>query len=300
VNAKAAMMEAEAGAARTRVSAYLELTKPRVVAMVLVTTIAGFYLGGRGAFDFIVAFNLIIGTALAAGGTLALNQYMERDTDALMRRTQHRPLPDGRLRPAEALIFGCVASGLGFVYLIAATNLLCAAVTAAITAVYLLAYTPLKRRSWLCDVIGAIPGALPPIAGWAAARGSISAEPLVMFGIMFLWQLPHTFAVARLYREDYARSGIHLLPGDRSWGNPSDPVVIGASLGLLALGVAPWMMGFAGAAYGMIAALGSVAMLGFGVAMVRAPGRAQAARRLLFASLIYLPIVLLMMVIDKV
>jgi protoheme IX farnesyltransferase len=300
VNAKAATMEAEAGAIRARLSAFIELTKPRVVAMVLVTTLAGFYLGGTSGFDFFLAFNLIVGTALAAGGTLALNQYMERETDALMHRTQHRPLPDGRLRPIEALVFGCAASAVGFAYLIAATNLLCAAITAAITAIYLLAYTPLKRRSWLCDVIGAIPGALPPVAGWAAARGNIAAEPLAMFGIMFLWQLPHTFAVARLYREDYARAGIHLLPEDRSWGNPSDPVVIGASAGLLAISILPWTMGAAGALYGAIAAIGGAAMLLYGVAMVRAPGRAQAARRLLFASLVYLPIVLLMMVIDKI
>lgn len=300
MNAKVAIIEAEGGAVRARISAFIELTKPRVVAMVLVTTLAGFYLGGTGGFDFLLAFNLIVGTALAAGGTLALNQYMERETDALMHRTQHRPLPDGRLRPIEALVFGCAASAVGFAYLIAATNLLCAAITAAITAIYLLAYTPLKRRSWLCDVIGAIPGALPPVAGWAAARGSVAAEPLVMFGIMFLWQLPHTFAVARLYREDYARAGIHLLPADRSWGNPSDPVVIGASAGLLVLSILPWMMGTAGVVYGAIAAIGGAAMLLFGIAMVRAPGRAQAARRLLFASLIYLPIVLLMMVIDKI
>ncbi|MHB8382284.1 MAG: heme o synthase [Candidatus Binataceae bacterium] len=300
MNAKAVMMETEAGAVRARVSAFIELTKPRVVAMVLVTTLAGFYLSGRGGFDFILAFNLIVGTALAAGGTLALNQYIERDTDALMHRTQHRPLPDGRLRPTEALVFGCAVSVLGFVYLIAATNLLCAGVTAAITVVYLLAYTPLKRRSWLCDVIGAIPGALPPVAGWAAARGNLAAEPWIMFGIMFLWQLPHTFAVARLYREDYARAGIHLLPADRSWGNPSDPVVIGASVGLFVLSILPWMMGTAGVLYGAIAATGGAAMLLLSVAMVRAPGRAQAARRLLFASLIYLPVALLMMVIDKV
>lgn len=300
MNAKVAIIEAEGGAVRARISAFIELTKPRVVAMVLVTTLAGFYLGGTGGFDFLLAFNLIVGTALAAGGTLALNQYMERETDALMHRTQHRPLPDGRLRPIEALVFGCAAGAIGFAYLIAATNLLCASITAAITAIYLLAYTPLKRRSWLCDVIGAIPGALPPVAGWAAARGSVAAEPLVMFGIMFLWQLPHTFAVARLYREDYARAGIHLLPADRSWGNPSDPVVIGASAGLLVLSILPWMMGTAGVVYGAIAAIGGAAMLLFGIAMVRAPGRAQAARRLLFASLIYLPIVLLMMVIDKI
>ncbi|HUY28661.1 MAG TPA: heme o synthase [Candidatus Binataceae bacterium] len=299
MNAKAAILEAEAGATRARLAAYLELTKPRVVAMVLVTTLAGFYLGGRGGFDFMLAFNLIVGTALAAGGTLALNQYMEADIDALMRRTQHRPLPDGRLRPVEALVFGCAAAGTGFAYLLLATDPLCTAVTAAITAIYLLAYTPLKRRTWLCDVIGAIPGALPPLAGWAAARGNIAAEPLVMVGIMFLWQLPHTFAVARLYREDYARAGIHLLPEDRSWGNPADPVMIGASAGLIAISIAPWMMGFAGAPYGVVAAILGLAMLAFALAMIRAPGRAQAARRLLFASLIYLPIVLLMMVIDK-
>jgi protoheme IX farnesyltransferase len=300
VNAKSVVLEAEAGAARARLSAYLELTKPRVVTMVLVTTLAGFYLGGRGGFDFFLAFNLIVGTAMAAGGTLALNQYIERATDALMRRTQNRPLPDGRLRPGEALAFGCVVSAAGFVYLLAAVGPLCAGVTAAITAVYLLAYTPLKRRTWLCDIVGAIPGGLPPVAGWAAARGSIAAEPMVMFGIMFLWQLPHTFAVARLYREDYARAGIHLLPEDGRWGNPSDTVVLGASLCLLAISIAPWLMGFAGAAYAAVAAIGGVAMLWFAITMVRAPGRAQAARRLLFASLVYLPIVLLMMVIDRI
>ncbi len=300
MNVKAALLENEAGAARARVSAFLELTKPRVVTMVLVTTLAGFYLGGRGGFDFSLAFNLILGTAMAAGGTLALNQYMERATDALMRRTQHRPLPDGRLRPGEALAFGCVASGAGLAYLLMATGPLCAGVTAAITIVYLLAYTPLKRITWLCDVVGAIPGALPPVAGWVAARGSFAAEPAVMFGIMFLWQLPHTFAVARLYREDYARAGIHLLPEDGRWGNPSDGVVLSASVCLLAISIAPWLMGFAGAAYGAAAVLGGVAMIWFAVAMVRAPGSAQAARRLLFASLVYLPIVLLMMVIDAI
>jgi protoheme IX farnesyltransferase len=295
----AATMSSETLAARGKMSAYFELTKARVVSMVLVTTLAGFYLAAPGGLDLAIAINLLIGTALAAAGTLALNQYVERDTDALMLRTQHRPVPDGRLRPVEALVFGLAATGAGLIYLALATNWLCTAVTAAITIVYLFAYTPLKRVTWACDIVGAIPGALPPVAGWAAVRGSISAQPMVMFAIMFLWQLPHTFAVARLYRSDYARAGIKLLPDDARWGNPSDIVVIVASIALIAVGIAPTLMGAAGVPYLAVAAVLGVAMLGFGIAMVRAPLRPQPARRLLFASLVYLPIVLLMMVVDK-
>ncbi len=300
MNARAAAIASEVSAARGRVSDYIELTKPRVVLMVLVTTLAGYFLGNRGGFDVALAMNLVIGTALAAGGTLALNQYIERDTDALMQRTRHRPLPDGRMRPVEALVFGTAASAAGLFYLAATTNWLCTAVTAAITVVYLFAYTPLKRISWMCDVVGAIPGALPPVAGWAAARGAFALEPWLIFAIMFLWQLPHTFAVARLYRADYARAGIHLLPADRPHGgNPSDPVVIAASLGLIVVGIAPVWLGYAGIADGIVAAALGAALFGFGCAMVRAPGRAQAARRLLFASIVYLPIVLLAMVLDR-
>ncbi len=212
VNAKVATAESALTLPRGRVSDYFELTKPRVVLMVLVTTLAGFYLGGRTGFDVTLALNLLAGTALAAGGTLALNQYVERDTDAMMDRTRHRPLPDMRMRPAEALVFGVGATAAGLVYLTLATNLLCAAVIAAITIVYLGAYTPLKRYTWMCNVVGAVPGALPPVAGWVAARGGLGLEPMVLFAIMFLWQLPHTFAVARLFRVDYARAGIRLLP----------------------------------------------------------------------------------------
>jgi len=212
LSAKVAIAESALTLPHGRLSDYFELTKPRVVLMVLVTTLAGFYLGGRTGFDVTLALNLLAGTALAAGGTLALNQYVERDTDAMMDRTRHRPLPDMRMRPAEALTFGVIATAGGLVYLVLATNILCAAVTAAITIVYLGAYTPLKRYTWMCNLVGAIPGALPPVAGWAAARGGLSWEPAVLFAIMFLWQLPHTFAVARLYRTDYARAGIHLLP----------------------------------------------------------------------------------------
>ncbi|HWJ40661.1 MAG TPA: protoheme IX farnesyltransferase, partial [Candidatus Limnocylindrales bacterium] len=228
-------------------------------------------------------------------------QYVERDTDAMMDRTRHRPLPDMRMRPTEALVFGVIATTAGLVYLALATNLPCAGVTAAIAIVYLGAYTPLKRYTWMCNIIGAIPGALPPVAGWAAARGGLSWEPIILFAIMFLWQLPHTFAVARLYRTDYARAGIHLLPQDNSrGGNASNPIVIAGSLGLIAVGVIPTMLGFAGIPYMVVAVALGVWMLAFGVAMVRAPGNSKAARRLLLASLVYLPIVLLVLVLDRV
>ena len=300
MNARPAMVETRIDAARMRIGEYLELTKPRVTAMVLVTTLAGYYLGAAGAFEGIVALNLLIGTALASGGTLALNQWMERDTDAMMDRTRNRPLPDMRMRPAEALVFGVVATVAGLVYLTLATNLLCAAVTTAITIVYLGVYTPLKRYTWMCNIVGAIPGALPPVAGWAAARGGLSWEPIVLFAIMFLWQLPHTIAVARLYRTDYARAGIHLLPQDNSrGGNASNPIVIAGSLGLIAVGIIPTMLGYAGLSYMVIASAMGVWMLAFGVTMVRSPGDSKAARRLLLASIVYLPIVLLVLVLDR-
>jgi protoheme IX farnesyltransferase len=205
------------------------------------------------------------------------------------------------MRPAEALMFGIGATAAGFVYLALATNIVCAAVTAAITLIYLGAYTPLKRYTWMCNVIGAVPGALPPVAGWAAARGGAGWEPMVLFAIMFLWQLPHTFAVARLYRTDYARAGIHLLPQDSSrGGNRSNPIVIAASIGLIAVGIIPTILGFAGTPYMLVGCALGLWMLMFGVAMVRSPGNSKAARRLLLASLVYLPIVLLALVLDRV
>ena len=300
MNVKVAAAEPALTLPRGSVSDYFELTKPRVVLMVLVTTLAGFYLGGRAGFEVSLALNLLAGTALAAGGTLALNQYVERDTDAMMDRTRHRPLPDMRMRPAEALLFGVSATAAGLVYLMLATNLLCAAVIASITIIYLGAYTPLKRYTWMCNVVGAVSGALPPVAGWVAARGGFGLEPIVLFAIMFLWQLPHTFAVARLFRTDYARAGIRLLPQDTArGGNPSNPVVIGASLGLIAMGIVPTMLGFAGIPYLVIASALGAGMLMFGFAMVRSPASLRAARRLLFASLVYLPIVLLVLVLDR-
>ncbi len=300
MNARPAILEARFDAARGRAGEYLELTKPRVTAMVLVTTLAGYYLGAAGAFETIVALNLLIGTALASGGTLALNQYIERDTDAMMDRTRHRPIPDNRIEAVDALWFGAIATAAGLGYLLLTVNWLSAMVTAAIAISYLFAYTPLKRVSWSCNIVGAIPGALPPVAGWAAAKGSLSLEPWVMFGIMFLWQLPHSLAIAKIYRADYKRARLWLIPLDRENSYPENPVIVVASIVLLVVGALPTLMGFAGLAYLVTSIALGCAMLLPAIVLVRGPETAGAARRVMFASLLYLPAVLLVMVLDKV
>src|SRR5262245_29578836 len=197
-----AALPVTATAVRQRAADYLALTKPRVVLMVLVTTLVGYYLGSDGTPPLLLRLvHTLIGTALAAGGTLALNQYMERDLDRRMERTRRRPLPDGRLLPIEALVVGGGLLVAGLVYLPVGANLPTALVTAVIAITYLLLYTPLKRVTSLCSLIGAVPGALPPVAGWAAARGTIGAEAWVLFAIMFLWQIPHTLAIGRIDRK---------------------------------------------------------------------------------------------------
>jgi heme o synthase len=300
MNARPAIVETRLEAARTRVGEYLELTKPRVTAMVLVTTLAGYYLGAAGAFEPIVALNLLIGTALASGGTLALNQYIERDTDAMMDRTRLRPIPDKRIEPVDALWFAILASVAGLGYLLLTVNWLSAAVTAAIAISYLFAYTPLKRVSWSCNIVGAIPGALPPVAGWAAARGSLSLEPWLLFGIMFLWQLPHSLAIGKIYRADYKRARLWLIPLDRDNSYPENPVIVGASIVLLVVGALPAFLGYAGVIYLVTSVALGCAMLAPAIMLVRGPETSAAARRVMFASLFYLPAVLLVMVLDKV
>jgi protoheme IX farnesyltransferase len=300
MSARPAIIEQRLDAARSRAGEYLELTKPRVTLMVLVTTLAGYYLGSAGSFEIVVALNLLIGTALASGGTLALNQYIERDTDAIMDRTRHRPIPDQRIQPSDALWFGVLATVTGLGYLLLTVNALSASVTAAITITYLFAYTPLKRVSWSCNIIGAVPGALPPVAGWAAARGSLSLEPWLLFGIMYLWQLPHSLAIAKIYRADYKRARLWLIPLDRDNTYPENPMIVVSSVLLLIVGTIPTLMGFAGVVYLVTSVALASAMLVPAIMLVRGPETAVAARRVMFASLFYLPAVLLVMVLDRV
>jgi protoheme IX farnesyltransferase len=282
-----------------RAADFFQLTKPRVVLMVLLTTVVGFYLASSGDIDYMLLGATVLGTGLAASGTLALNEYLERDVDARMHRTRRRPLPDGRVQPLEALVFGAALTAAGLLYLTVAVNALSGLVTTVIAVSYLFAYTPLKRKTSLCSVVGSIPGALPPVTGWAAARGDLSVEAGVLFAILFLWQLPHSLAIAWLYREDYARAGMQLLPVIEPDGHSTGRQVIANCLALLTVALLPTLLGIAGPSYFAISFLLGCFLLtaGINLARVRTPA---AARRLLFATLVYLPLLLVAMAIDKV
>lgn len=275
------------------------LTKPRVVLMVLVTTVVGYYVGLSGTPDYVRLLHLLVGTALAAGGTLALNQHWEREVDGLMERTRSRPLPDGRLAPLEALVFASAITALGILVLAAGVSALAAAVTVAIFALYLFAYTPLKLRTPLCTIVGAVPGALPPVTGWVAARDEFGVGAWVLFGILFLWQLPHTLAIARLYREDYARAGVRLLPVIDEQGRSTERQILTGCLALLAVSLLPTLIGLAGAVYFTGALLLGSAFVALGAWQAVAPSLAG-ARRVLLASLLYLPALLALLAYDRI
>ena len=275
------------------------LTKPRVLVMVLVTTLMGYNLGLTGSADYFHLIHLLIGTLLAAGGTLALNQYWERDVDARMARTRTRPLPAGRLQPLEALLLGGALTLLGTAYLAALVGALVALVTAATAILYLFAYTPLKQRSALCTLVGAVPGALPPVAGWAAARGDVALGAWVLFGVLFLWQLPHTLSIARLYRDDYARAGVRVLPVIDPDGASTERQIVLACVALLAVSLLPSVIGWTGPIYLAGALALGLAFAAVGVAQAVVPS-SRSARRLLLASLLYLPLLLGLLALDRV
>ncbi len=277
---------------------YLALTKPRVVLMVLVTTAVGFYLGTWGAPAWWPLLQTLIGTGLAAGGTIALNQYMERDLDARMERTRRRPLPQGRIQPIEGLGFGIIITAGGLVYLLFVVSPLGALLAAITVGSYLFAYTPLKRKSSLSTIVGAIPGGLPPMIGWAAARGRLDLEAWILFAILFLWQIPHSLAIACLYRGDYARAGIRFLPVVDPDGRRTGFPIVSHCLALLIVGLLPALIGLAGPLYFFGALALGVAFLVCGIHMAMACS-AGAARRLLWASLVYLPVILALMAFNK-
>jgi len=228
---------------------FLALTKPRVILMVLVTTSVGFHLGSVGAVDPLVFFHTLIGIALSAAGVLTLNQFLERDVDARMARTRSRPLPDGRIQPAEALAFGTTLTLAGLACLAIMVNWPSAMVTAITAASYLFAYTPLKRRSSLCVLVGAVPGALPPVIGWIVARGEFGFAAWVFFAILFLWQLPHTLAIAFVYRADYACAGLHFLPRGESGRDSAGRQAAASCTALMAVGLLPTLVGMTGSLY---------------------------------------------------
>ena len=284
---------------RRRVLADLvALTKPRVLVMVVVTTLVGYYVGLTATTDYLRLIHLLLGTLFAAGGTLALNQYIERDVDARMTRTRSRPLPDGRLEPLEALLFASALTIVGVLYLAVAVNGPAAAVTAVIAVLYLFAYTPLKVRTPLATLVGAVPGALPPVTGWAAARDDIGLGAWVLFAIMFLWQLPHTLAIARLYRDDYARAGVRVLPVVDVTGASTERQILSGSCALAVVSLLPTLIGLAGGVYFTGALVLGLGLVVLAIAQAHAPS-STSARRVMFASLLYLPALFALLAYDK-
>ncbi len=283
---------------RERLAAYAELTKPRITFLIVLTSAAGFVLASRGAVDYALLASAMFGIALLSSGIATLNQYMERDLDALMRRTADRPLPSGKLLPWEALWFGVGLTIVAEIYLVTMVNPLSGLLGLTVIAGYLFAYTPLKTRTTLSTMVGAFPGAVPPLIGWAAARGDISIEAWVLFAILFLWQFPHFLAIAWMYREDYARANILMLPVVEPDGRVTAQQIVVYTVLLLPVSLLPAALGISGRVYLYGAIVLGLLFLYSSLRAAFSKSR-QEARRLLLASVIYLPLLFILMVINR-
>ena len=284
--------------APTRGADFLALTKPRLNLLVLMTTLGGLYLAAPGDVPLLLLAHTLVGTALVAGGASALNQVWERDTDGLMRRTRRRPLPDGRLRIAEGTWFGIALSVMGLFDLALKVNVVAALVAAATLVSYVLVYTPLKTRTSLATIVGAFPGALPPVIGWAAATGHIALPALVLFGIVFFWQMPHFLAIAWLYRDDYARARIPLLPVLEPDGRRTGRQALLYAAVLWPVSMMPIVVGLGAALYASIATVLGFAFIALAASFARERTVAT-ARRLFIFSITYLPLLWGALVVDR-
>ncbi len=290
---------AAATAAHSRAADFWALTKPRLNLLVVATAAAGYYLGSGHAFDFVTCMQMVIGTALVAGGSAAFNQIVERRVDALMERTRWRPLAAGRLGTREAFLFASTLSLVGLIWLFLATNWLAAAVAFVTLITYVVLYTPLKLRSSFATMVGAVPGALPPMIGWAAATNTLSREAWLLFALVFFWQMPHFLAIAWLCRDDYGRAGFPMLPVIEPDGRSTAQQVAAYASALVPVSLTPSIVGLAGPLYFVIALLLGLAFLY--VSLRFAMHRTRRDARLLFiASITYLPLVLIVLVLDRI
>ena len=277
---------------------YLELTKPSVTSLILMSTLVGYYMGIHGSWSLLALLHTIVGTLLIAAGTAAMNHYLEIESDGRMLRTENRPLPAGRLRPSRALAFALVLAAAGALYLALAVNLLTSTLGLLTWASYLFLYTPLKRRTSLCTLVGAFPGSFPILMGWTAARGTLlDSGGWLLYAILFLWQFPHFLAIAWMYREDYARAGIQMLPVLDLPATVRQ--ILGFSLVLLPVSLLPTVLGMTGKLYFAGAAALGIAFFYSGVRLAR-KRTAGEARRLLKASVFYLPLLYVLLMLDKV
>jgi protoheme IX farnesyltransferase len=267
--------------------------------LVLLTTLVGFYVGSTGPFDLPLMIGTLVGTGLLACGAAALNQLCEKDYDALMRRTETRPLPSGKLQAQTVLMLGAGCSMAGLIYLAFAVNLLTSFLGALTLVSYLFVYTPLKRKTWLNTAVGAIPGALPPLMGWTAVRNDLDVSGWSLFAILFFWQIPHFLAIAWIYREDYAQAGFRMLPTVDPDGFRTARQAVSHTFGLLFMSLLPVVLGLAGVVYfaGAVLLGGAFLFCAFQFSHSLTVAR---ARRLFFASIVYLPLLLVLMVVDKI
>ena len=284
--------------AKPRVAAYIELTKPRITFLIMLTSAAGFCLASRGAVNYLLFTHAMLGIALLSSGLGTLNQFIERELDALMRRTADRPLPSGRLFPFEALWFGVLLTATAEVYLVLFVNALTAVLGLTVIAGYLFLYTPLKTRTTLSTAIGAFPGAVPPLIGWTAARGEIDITAWVMFAILFLWQFPHFLAIAWMYREDYGRAGIRMLPVVEPDGRVTGQQIIAYTLMLVPVTLLPALLGITGRFYFVAALVLGLLFLASAIRAALSKSN-QHARQLLLVSVLYLPLLFGVMVLDR-
>jgi len=277
---------------------HVALTKPRLNMLVVASSAAGYYLGAANRVQAWPMAQAVVSTALVAAGAAVLNQLYERHTDALMRRTRQRPLPDGRVTPTDALLFGVALSFLGVLELAAGASLLPALLAIATLLIYLVVYTPMKRQTPLSTIVGAVPGALPPLIGWTAARGAIDAGGLSLFAIVFLWQIPHFMAIAWMYRDDYAKARFPMLPVIDPGGRRAGRQAVAYAVALVPVSLAPWWTGVTGMIYAAVAAILSA---GLALLALRFAGdrNDRSARALFYATITYLPLIWIAMILNK-
>jgi protoheme IX farnesyltransferase len=283
---------------RGTIADYVSLTKPRLNLLVVATSAAGYYLGAPGGPEPGPMLQAVAGTALVAAGAAVLNQVAERGTDALMRRTRGRALPDGRVLPGDARLFGLVVSAAGLALLAAQRNLIAAGLALATLIIYLAVYTPLKRRTSLATLVGAVPGALPPLIGWTASHGSVTFGGAALFAIVFLWQIPHFMAIAWMYRDDYAKAGFPMLPVLDPAGRRAARQAVIYAAALIPVSAVPTLAGVSGAAYLIVAVGLGIGLLGLAVSFA-ASRSDRSARWLFFGSITYLPILWIAMIANR-
>lgn len=282
---------------KEKLAAFLELTKPRIAFMLVLTSAAGFYLGSKGSFDFLLFVNSMIGIVLLAFGVATLNQFIERRTDALMERTAKRPIPTNKVSPAEALVFGLILTVSAEIYLAFLVNPLTAVLGLVVIVGYVLLYTPLKTRTSASTAIGAIPGAMPPLMGWTASANEITLGAWVLFALLFLWQFPHFLAIAWMYKEQYRKAGILMLPVVEKEGRLTAIQIVTFTVMLLPISIAPFFMGFAGSVYLIGASILGLWFLISSIQSARAKS-VEKARKLLLVSVLYLPVLFALMVFN--